>query len=67
MVDSKEGEHIFDPEYTDISRGGNIEDKLFKASKDENVYPYDKNGGMIAELDYEETWTYRSGLLAGLV
>ncbi len=56
--------HIIDPEYSKISPAGNIEDNLFKAEKGGDVYLYDKNGEMILELDYDETWVYRSSLLA---
>jgi len=64
LVDSKNGKHIFDPEYSNIRPLRNIEGNLFKAEKDGDVYLYDKNGEMLLELDYEETWTYSSGLLA---
>ena len=64
LVDGKNGKHIFDPEYSNIRPLRNIEGNLFKAEKDGDVYLYDKNGEMLLELDYEETWTYSSGLLA---
>ena len=56
LVDSKDGKHILDPEYSDIRHVGKAEDELlFKVSKEGNVYLYDKNGDMTMELDYEET------------
>jgi len=64
LFDSKNGMHIFDPEYSSIRPGGKIEDNLFKAGKDGDVNLYDKNGEMLLELDYHETGRYRSGVLA---